>query len=66
MGERKRYWYLVGAYKGKYLWYTAPDFVSLAQEPAQVKVPPLVSLIFWSKTLSDCVRSKTGIVENHQ
>ncbi len=65
MGERKRTDILVGAYKGKYLWYTAPDLYHLAQEPAQVKVPPLVSLISGQKTLSDCVRSKTGIVENH-
>ncbi len=63
MGERNDTDILVGAYKGKYLWYTAPILYHLAQEPAQVKVPPLVSQSSGQKTLSDCVRSKTGIVE---
>lgn len=43
---------LVGKYKGKYLWYTAPDFVSLGAEQGRVKEQLLAFLI----CLCGCIR----------
>nr|AUV50495.1 Coupling protein VirD4, ATPase required for T-DNA transfer [Escherichia coli] len=63
---------LVGAYKGKYLWYTAPDFVSLgagtrAGKGAAIGIPNLLvrkhSLIALDQN-RNCGKSPVRYVKN--